>query len=88
MDSNPNPSFVPYSPLEMVAHLDMIGQIMLQKHLGIDVPPLVFYSAISILRCIRDDIANANNIGEECQYGTPQFTAECMMRDIAEKEEN
>ena len=86
MDSNSTPSYLPLSPLEMVAHLDMIGQIMIQNHHGVEVPPLVMYSAISLLRCIRDDIAEANNIGEECQYGTPEFTAESMIRLMNEEE--
>lgn len=86
MDSTPTPSYLPFSPLEMVAHLDMIGQVMIQKHIGMDVPPEIMDCTISLLRCIRDDIADANNIGAECQYGTPAFTAESMIRLINEEE--
>jgi hypothetical protein len=74
-----------FSPIEIVANLDMIGTLLCTIRNGVPCPTEVMTAAIVLLRSTRDDIAISHGIGEESQYNTPQFTAAMMLRDLEDE---
>jgi hypothetical protein len=71
-----------FSPVEIVANLDMIGTLLCTIHNGVPCPPEVMTAALIVLRDTRDDIADKHGIGEESQYKSVQYTAAMMMRQM------
>ena len=71
-----------FSPVEIVANLDMIGTLLCTIHNGVPCPPNVMLAALCVLRETRDEIANKHGIGEESQYHSVEYTAAMMMREM------
>jgi hypothetical protein len=82
-NTNHNNGYLNFSPIELVAHLDMVGQVMCQIDSGMPVPAAVREAALVMLRCVRDDIAATHNIGSESQYTSPEYLAEAACRELA-----
>jgi hypothetical protein len=74
-----------FSPVEIVANLDMIGTLLCTIRNGVPCPPEVMTAALVVLRSTRDDLAIRHGIGEESQYNSVQFAAEMMMRDLEDE---
>jgi hypothetical protein len=74
-----------FSPVEIVANLDMVGTLLCTIRNGVPCPPEVMTAALIVLRSTRDDIAKKHDIGEESQYQSPQFTAAMMLRDLEDE---
>jgi hypothetical protein len=71
-----------FSPIEIVANLDLVGVLLCTIHNGVPCPPDVMLAALTVLRETRDEIANKHGIGEESQYLSVQYTATMMQRQM------
>lgn len=71
-----------FSDLEIVAHLDMVGQTFCLLNEGVHTPKAVMEAALVLLRAVRDDVASRANLGTESQYNTPAYLAEAAIRDM------
>lgn len=71
-----------FSDLEIVAHLDMVGQTFCLLKEGHETPDAIMDAALMMLRFVRDDLAARANIGVESQYNTPAYLAEVAIRDL------
>jgi hypothetical protein len=71
-----------FSPVEIVANLDMVGTLLCTIHNGVPCPPEVMVAALIVLRETRDEIAEKHGIGDESQYQSVQYTAAMMLRDL------
>jgi hypothetical protein len=74
-----------FSPVEIVANLDMVGTLMCTIRYGVPCPPEVMDAALTVLRHTRDDIAIRHGIGEEEQFRTPQYAAAMMLRELEDE---
>jgi hypothetical protein len=79
---NTNTNTHNFSPVEIVANLDMIGTLLCTIRNGVPCPPDVMLAALIVLRETRDDIAKKHSIGEESQYQSVEYTAAMMVRQM------
>ena len=74
-----------FTHTELVGHLDMVGEVMCQLCSGQRLPREVAFSAVTILRVVRDDLAAQGGLGTKPIFREPSYLAECAMREMAEE---
>lgn len=73
-----------FTHTELVGHLDMVGEIMCQLCSGQSMPREVAFSAVTILRIVRDDLAAQGGLGTKPIFREPAYLAECAVRQMTE----
>lgn len=79
------PQRMNFSHIELVGHLDMVGEVMCQMCNGQPLPLEVATSALIVLRHVRDDLAAKSNLGTRPMFRDPAYLADCAMRQLADE---